>query len=98
MTYSQSSPYFSTSISNGFLGPMAHRAIPKSSDDIQYTIRGVHALRPDLLAFDLYRDAGLWWVFAARNPNTLEDPVFDFQAGVTIYLPKLEAIKLALGI
>lgn len=98
-TYSQSSPYLTTDvIAKSYLGFMNYRPIPKGADDVQYTISTVHALRPDILAYDLYGDAGLWWVFAARNPNTIEDPIFDFQAGRVIYLPKLVNLKEALGI
>jgi hypothetical protein len=50
------------------------------------------------LAFDLYSDARLWWVFAQRNPNTLVDPLGDFTTGTTIFLPKLANLKSALGL
>jgi len=49
------------------------------------------------LAFDLYGDSRLWWVFYQRNPNTLQAPPLDFAAGVAIYLPKLSTLKSALG-
>jgi hypothetical protein len=52
----------------------------------------------DLLAFDLYSDSRLWWTFAARNPNRLADPFFDFVVGVGIYLPKPELIRSVLGL
>ena len=52
----------------------------------------------DLLAFDLYSDSRLWWVFAQRNPNSLPDPFFDFVVGVGIYLPKPELIRSVLGL
>ena len=55
-------------------------------------------LRPDLFAADLYGDAHLWWVFAARNPNTLYDPLWDFTAGTPIYLPKKSTLQVALGV
>jgi hypothetical protein len=50
------------------------------------------------LAYDLYNDSRLWWVFAQRNPNRLKDPVFDFVAGTSIYLPDIANLKTALGI
>ena len=96
--YSPSSPYFTTGEDGNFLSIMNHRAIPKEPDDIVYVIKPQHALRPDLLAYDLYKNAGLWWVFAARNPNTIEDPIFDFQEGVTIYLPKMITLQKSLGV
>jgi hypothetical protein len=50
-----------------------------------------------MLAFDLYGDAGLWWVFYQRNPNTLTAPPLDFAPGVRIYLPKESTLRSVLG-
>jgi hypothetical protein len=62
-------------------------------------LTNVYEFRPDLLAYDLYGDSKLWWVFAERNPNRLgEDPYFDFKTGVGIYVPKLSTLKTVLGI
>ena len=54
--------------------------------------------RPDLLAYDIYKDSRLWWVFAMRNKEILQDPVYDFVPGQVIYIPKLTNIRKALGI
>ena len=96
--YLTSSPYFNTDLYGDYLDVLSYRTIPKEVDDIVYTIKPQHALRPDLLAYDLYGDANLWWVFAVRNPNTIEDPIFDFQPGVTIFLPKSTTLKRVLGL
>jgi hypothetical protein len=53
--------------------------------------------RPDLLAYDIYGDSQLWWVFVVRNKDVLRDPVYDFVPGQRIFLPKLETIKNAIG-
>jgi len=98
MSYLQTSPYLITEVEDGYLGVLQYRSFPKQRDDVMYTIRNIHEYRPDLLAQDLYGDANLWWVFAVRNPNSIEDPIYDFQAGKTIYLPKLATLKEALGI
>ena len=95
--YSSTSPYFATQYSQFFLDVMVNRPIPKSTDDILFKINTTFQYRPDLLAFDLYGDAGLWWVFYQRNPNTLQAPPMDFEAGTTIYLPKLDTLKSVLG-
>lgn len=95
--YSATSPYYLTGYSQFFLDVMTNRPIPKSADDILFTINTTFQYRPDLLAFDLYGDAGLWWVFYQRNPNTLTAPPMDFEAGVVIYLPKLATLKSVLG-
>jgi hypothetical protein len=73
------------------------RDVPIQVDDVQFTITSQYEYRPDLLAYDLYNDSNLWWVFAARNVSTIKDPIYDLYAGQTIYLPKLSALKKALG-
>ena len=97
--YPGTSPYQSTGIVNGkFLDIMVNRPIPMLQSDVYWTITSVYQYRPDLLAYDLYKDSRLWWVFAQRNPNTIADPLFDFVPGVSIYVPKLDTLKQYLGI
>jgi hypothetical protein len=97
--YPASSPYYNTgTVNNNFLDVMINRQIPLEPSDIYWQITPVYALRPDILAYDLYSDSRLWWVFASRNPNRLKDPYFDFIEGVGIYLPKLDTLKQVLGI
>ena len=96
--YGQSSPYKNTGLHNNALDVMKHRSITKQPDDVVFEINSIYALRPDKLAYDLYGDAGLWWVFAARNPNVIEDPIFDFQLGKFIYLPKKSTLDRDLGL
>jgi hypothetical protein len=33
-----------------------------------------------------------------RNPNVLQDPVFDFEPGVTIFIPQKQNLVSALGL
>lgn len=97
--YSASSPYYLTSVVNGkYLSTMVNRPIPLNPSDILYKIPIVYEYRPDMLANDLYNDPKLWWVFAQRNPNRLKDPLFDFKAGLEIYVPKLDTLTRVLGI
>jgi len=95
--YDATSPYYQTGYSQFFLEVMVNRPIPKENDDITFTINTTYQYRPDLLAFDLYGNAGLWWVFYQRNPNTLQAPPMDFAVGTLIYLPKITTLKTALG-
>ena len=95
--YDATSPYYETGYSQFFLEVMVNRPIPKENDDISFTINTTYQYRPDLLAFDLYGNAGLWWVFYQRNPNTLQAPPMDFKVGTLIYLPKMTTLKTALG-
>lgn len=97
-TYSKSSPYFDTKNYGNFLDIMQMRNFRKMASDVRYQIDRIYQYRPDLLAYDLYGDAALWWVFAVRNPNTIKDPVFDFRPGVAIFIPKKETLIADLGL
>jgi len=99
VTYKRTSPYFNTKIvNNKYLDVLNYRKIPAVKGDVKYTITDTYKYRPDLLAFDLYNDSNLWWVFTARNPNTLIDPIFDFESGTIIYLPNKDTVNSALGL
>lgn len=95
--YDSTSPYFNTKYSQFYLDVMVNRAIPKEVDDQLFKINQTYQYRPDLLAFDLYEQATLWWVFYQRNPNTLIAPPWDFEAGKIIYLPKITTLRSSLG-
>ena len=96
--YSITSPYFNTSQFNNELSILSGRAVPHENDDQSYTIAKEFEFRPDLLAYDLYGDAGLWWVFTNRNPDIIKDPIFDFKAGTIIKLSKKSSLLRALGV
>ena len=96
--YKDNSPYATTSFSNGYLDIIDFRDIPAKTDDVLYEVTKQYENRPDLLAYDLYNDVGLWWVFSVRNKDIIKDPVFDLVAGIKIYLPTGNTIRAALGI
>jgi hypothetical protein len=98
--YPRSSPYYNTPVaSNKFLDVLVYRPIPFNPQDVFMTITPVYEFRPDLLAYDLYNDSKLWWVFSARNPNVLgPDPYFNMVAGLQIYVPTQDTLQKALGI
>lgn len=96
--YGKSSPYSKTEIVNGYLDVLNFRDIPAERDDVLFVITNTYENRPDLLAYDLYKDEKLWWVFAIRNKTKIKDPVFDMKAGTRIYLPKITTLKKVLGI
>jgi len=97
-TYTTASAYYNTGYSQFFLDNWIDRPIPRLSDDILFTINQTYQYRPDMLAYDLYDNSQLWWVFYQRNPNTLTKAPFDFVAGTQIYLPQITTLKSALGI
>ena len=96
--YSATSPYFTTGGGSEYLDILSPREITMELDDQSYTIERTYAYRPDLLAYDLYGTPRLWWVFAQRNPDEIEDPIYDFKPGVTIQLPKPANISKDLGV
>lgn len=91
--YDTTSPYYNTPVVGGFLDLASFPNIPKVSSDVVIQINKTYQFRPDLLAFDLYGDPKLWWVFALRNPDVIEDPVFDMRIGRRIAVPKKETIQ-----
>lgn len=97
-TYSKTSPYYDTVQNSGYLDLLSLRNFPPASDDILFSVTQQYENRPDLLAYDLYGDVNLWWVFAVRNKSVIKDPVYDLVAGIDIYLPKLDTLKNYLGL
>jgi hypothetical protein len=97
-SFNKSGPYARTEIVNGYLDIINFIDIPVQDNDIQFTITSLYMHRPDLLAYDVYQDSQLWWVFAARNKDVIKDSIYDFVPGQVIYLPKLTTINSALGI
>jgi len=69
-----------------------HRSVDEQVDDIKVTLdNSIYEERPDRLAFDLYGDTDLWWVFGVRNG--WEDPVYDMKVGVEMYIPNPTYIR-----
>jgi len=96
--YSNTSPWYVTAINNNYLDILSIRPVAADVDDFLYTIESQYAFRPDLLAYDLYGDPTLWWVFIQRNLDMLQDPIFDFVPGTQIYIPKNSSLKTVLGL
>ena len=95
--YKKTSPWYITKQNTLYLELLTIRTIPTSDDDFKYVIENQYRHRPDLLAFDLYQDAKLWWVFAQRNRSILKDPIYDFSPGTTIFCPAKANINIALS-
>ena len=95
--YKKTSPWYITKQNTLYLELLTLRTIPTSDDDFKYVIENQYMHRPDLLAFDLYQDAKLWWVFAQRNRSILKDPIYDFSPGTTIFCPARANIDAALS-
>ena len=96
--YTASSPWSATSQNTLHLELLEIRPVPAEADDYLYKIENQYRHRPDLLAYDLYGNPKLWWVFVQRNMSVIKDPIYDFIPGTTIYLPKKSNLENYLGI
>jgi hypothetical protein len=96
--YTNTSPWYNTPIKNNYLGILSIRPVSADLDDFLYTIQAQYAYRPDLLAYDLYGEVNLWWVFMQRNLDVIQDPILDFLPGTQIYIPKGSSLKSVLGL
>lgn len=96
--YKKVSPYYNTPQNGLYLELLAIRPVPAEADDYQYTIENQYKHRPDLLAYDLYGNAKLWWVFVQRNMEVIKDPIYDFAPGTVIYCPKKSNIERYIGV
>lgn len=96
--YDNTSPWANTPQNDLYLELVEIRPVPSEKDDFLYTIENQYRFRPDLLAYDLYGNPKLWWVFIQRNMNVLKDPVFDFLPGTQIYIPKQSNLSKFLGV
>ena len=96
--YSKFSPYYNTQENNLYLELLRIRPVPAEADDFQYIIQAQYRHRPDLLAYDIYGNTKLWWVIVQRNLDVIKDPIYDFEPGVVIYLPKQSNLEKYLGV
>ena len=97
-TYNNFSPYYTTPVTKNYLNILKIRPVSAATDDTLFTITPQYNMRPDLLAYDLYGHAELWWVFVQRNMDVLQDPIFDFTPGTQIYIPKGSSLFESLGL
>jgi len=50
------------------------------------------------LAYDVYGNSKLWWVIVQRNLAVIRDPIYDFEPGTKIFLPKKTNLEKFLGV
>lgn len=96
--YNKQSPWSETPANRLYLELLEIRPVPAEKDDYFYTIENQYKHRPDLLSYDLYGTPKLWWVFVQRNMDIIRDPIYDFEPGVSIYIPKKSNIERFLGV
>lgn len=91
--YKSTSPYAKTPQTSWYLGILNRREINRDGTDREWTIQSKHHQRPDLLSFELYGTPDYWWVFMELNPNAIKDPIYDFNAGMIIYIPTRDRLE-----
>jgi len=96
--YKDTSPYAKTLQGPESLDILKKRLFAFEPDDIEYEIDSWYANRPDLLAYDLYGSAKLWWVFMHRNMDVITDPIWSFETGTIIKIPKKPTLEKYLGV
>jgi hypothetical protein len=96
VTYNKNSPYYGTDQVMkyiDYLGFWKGIAVLPNSNDMLMILDSKYNKRPDLLSFDLYGTAQLWWVFMIRNPDVIRDPIYDFITGINLYTPSRDSLK-----
>ena len=88
-TYRTDSLYRDTKITNNqYLDELTIDNIDvNNTTTTDITLNEKYDEKPDLLAYDLYGNAKLWWVFALFNQDSLADPIVDFKIGLKIIVP-----------
>ena len=88
-TYRTDSVYRNTNIiNNQYLDVLDVSNIDvENTATTSMTIEAKYDEKPDLLAYDLYGNSKLWWVFALFNQDKLKDPIIDFKSGIKIIVP-----------
>ncbi len=91
--HKESSQYFDTPlVDNSYLDIARIRPLLPDVTDQDYTVPPKFANRPDLLAFELYDNPNLWWVFQLLNMDKLVDPQNDLVEGLVIRIATADRV------
>lgn len=44
--------------------------------------------RIDLFSYQQYQSSRFWWVIALANADIISDPIWDFQSGLVVFVPR----------
>ena len=92
--YRLTSPLYNTPIQDWYLSYYVHRIIlPDQNDTFIESLDKKYRYRPDLLSIDTYQTKDYWWVFASRNMDIIQDPIWDLVDGMSLYLPSQKRIR-----
>ena len=88
-----SSQYFDTQlVDNAYLDIARIRPLISDVTDQEYTVPPKFANRTDLLAFELYNNPNLWWVFQLLNMDLIVDPQADLVEGLVIKITTADRV------
>lgn len=90
--YSQYSPYAKVK-QTWYLGYNLPAGMAPADSDTLYEIPPVYNEQPWRLAYELYGEERMYYLFALLNPNELADPIYDFKTGVTIRVPSIQRVQ-----
>ncbi|BBM62151.1 TPA: baseplate wedge protein 53 [Escherichia coli] len=91
--YSQYSPYAKVK-QTWYLGYTLPRDIVPADTDDFYEIPLKYEYQPWRLAYEMYGNERLYYIFALLNPDILgEDPIYNFKSGVTIRIPANQRVQ-----
>lgn len=88
-----SSLYKKTYVDYNYLGYYDPITIPFDDTDILITIEEKYNQHPGKLAYDLYGNERLGWVFSYFNRSIIQDPIFDLKAGILIRVPTKQRLN-----
>ena len=95
MAYSKNS-FLRQASNKSFYTGLNYDNLPKIKariDDTTMVLTDKYNMRPDLLAYDMYGNVEVWWVFALRNLEKIKDPLRDFKTGLSIKVPSRATVE-----
>lgn len=84
--------YANTGTVDFYLDQWVPVTIEPTYTDKKVILEAKYHERPDLLSNDEYGTPKYWWVFMERNKDVIFDPIFDFKAGIVIFIPPIESL------
>lgn len=92
-SYKRNSHLSVTPVINGYTDLYKPPFNPDFTATTKFTLTSKYNRRPDLLAYELYGDSNLWWVFVLYNRNQIVNPINDFTTGKTILVPNRDFVS-----
>ena len=83
----KTSLYKKTNSNTYYLGYYKPINIPFDSSDIIIIVDSKYNHKPGKLAYDLYNNERLGWVFSYFNRDKINDIIFDLNEGMSIRIP-----------